>query len=122
MNRDFDTIEKKTLFRRLCTTVTALLLVVLLGFGGDAVGVIAEAADADSCPLEAVSLAEEQLVLRVAPRTRAQTKKLDVASLWQEASSPRARAIAAEGQVAFALMNGGRPRALHPTGPPTGRV
>jgi len=122
MNRDFDTIEEKTLFRRVCTTITALILVVLLGFGSDAVALVSQAADADSGALESVSLTQEQSVLRVAPRTRTQTKNEDIASPWQELSSPQVCAIAAEGQVAFAIMNGGRPTALHPTGPPVGRV
>jgi hypothetical protein len=122
MNKDFDAVEERTLFRRICTAVTALILVVLLGFGGDSVALVAEAVDADASALEAISLTEEHSVVRIAPRTRTQTKNEDCMQLWLEPSSAQVRSIPAEGQVAFALMNGGRPRALHPTGPPLRRV
>ena len=122
MNKDFDAVEEKTLFRRIYTAVTALILVVLLGFGGDSVALVAEAADADSGALEVISLTEEHSVVRIAPRTKTQTKNEDYAQSLLEPSSSQVRAIPAEGQVAFALMNGGRPRALHPTGPPLRRV
>lgn len=122
MNRDFDTLEEKTLFRRVCTALTALVLVVLLGFGGETVALVSQAADADSSALEVVSLTEEHSVIRIAPRTRTQTKNEDFASVRPDLSGPQLHAIAAEGQVAFALLNGGRPSTLHPTGPPVRRV
>lgn len=122
MHRDFDTAQEKTLVHRVYTMAMALILVVLLGFGGDAVALVSEAVDADSSALETVSLTEEQSVLRVAPRTRTQTKNENVAWSAPKSSGLQPDAIVAEGQVAFALLNGGRPTAVHPTGPPTGRV
>jgi hypothetical protein len=122
MDREFDALEEKTLFRRICTALTALVLAVLLGFGGESVALVSQVVDADSTALEVVSLTEEHSAVRIAPRTRTQTKNEDFASVRLDSSGSQVNAIAAEGQVAFALLNGGRPSALHPTGPPAGRV
>jgi hypothetical protein len=125
MDRDFDALETKTtLVRRACTALTTLLLVVLLGLGGDAVVRVAQSIDPDPGTLEkTMSLTEEQAIVRVAPRTKARAEnEQDVAPSWQETLCHTPCAIAAEGQVAFALLNGGRPSTVHPTGPPAGRV
>jgi hypothetical protein len=123
MARNFEALETQTLLRRICTATTVLVLAVLLGLGGDAAALVSQTTDPDPGTLEkTLSLTEEQAVVRVAPRTKAQTKNEDIACPRQDSFCRAPCAIAAEGQVAFALLNGGRPSTLHPTGPPSGRV
>jgi acyl CoA:acetate/3-ketoacid CoA transferase beta subunit len=124
MDSDLGTLATKTtLARRICTALTTLVLVVLLGMSGEAVALVSQSIDPDPATLEkTMSLTEEQVVIRVAPR-KAQTKnEQDVASPGQGALCLAPCAIVAEGQIAFALPNGGRPSAVNPTGPPAGRV
>jgi hypothetical protein len=117
---DDDAIDTKTCWQRAYGVIVAALLVVMLAFGAEPPGLLAEAIDYDG--VETISVAETHSTARVVPRTKERSAKPARSAPRAAVAAPHKARIAPEGQVAFALPNGGIVRPLEPTGPPSGRV